>query len=112
MDTVALPRRRGSSKLVKPIHHLQYARTMKNLIVANGDIGNPAKRTGVFLVNWRQQNREARLTKTTPHVFEHVALEQNSLGILQFEMILDDKGIVAGAADKVGLPRSPVHWIK
>ena len=75
MNAVALSCRGRRPRLVQRIGELQYARAMNYLVVANGDIRDPAKRTGIVLVSRRQQNGEARLTKTAPDVFQHIALE-------------------------------------
>src|SRR5207248_3890317 len=108
-DTVTLPSRGRSPSLVQCDRDLEYARTMSNFVVANGDIGDPANRTSVVLIGRRQQNCKAALTKTTPNIFEHIALEQNSLGILQFEEILDNESIACGTAHEAGLVRFPDH---
>ena len=75
MDTVTLSSRGGGPKPVQRDCDLQYAATMSNFVVANGDVGDAAERTGIVLVGWCQQNCKAALTKTTPNIFEHVALE-------------------------------------
>ena len=85
---------------------------MVDLVVPNCYIGDAAEWALVPLVNRCEENGEAGLCESTPYVFEYVSLEEDPLGIFQFEMVLDDIRIAGVRANKIGLTGFPDHGLE
>src|ERR1700683_4644251 len=86
-------------------------------VVSNGYIRDLAERaeTGTRragLVHRRDHDAVAVLAKPAPGIFHDVGFQQDALGILQLEEILDDKRIPGWASHQARLALHPGHRLE
>src|SRR5271169_99958 len=85
--------------------HLDSASAMRDVRKADCDVGYLTQRANVLaawlvLIFWGEYNAVTGLAETSPAVFHEIPLDLHTDRILQFEVILHDKGIAVRAADE------------
>ena len=105
MDAEALAGGRSAFCIGEQVCELHLTGGMRDAVITHSDVGDrPAERADVRrLVPWREENRKPHLRKSAPGVFQNIALEEHALGVLQFEVVLDDKRLARSSANEASL---------
>src|SRR5208282_4452313 len=86
---------------------------MRDVYIADRDVGHLTQRTDVsalrgVLVLGSEQNGGAVLAEASPVVFHEIRIDQHANRILEFQVILDDKGMAVRSADETRVARHPL----
>src|SRR5215469_250521 len=113
VNAVTFPGFRSPPRARQTISDLQAAAHMADAAIADGNVGDDADRAYVGnLILGREKESEAALGESSPGIFEDVAFEQHTLGILQFKQVLDDERMPVRGTHKIGAAGHPFEGLE